>query len=515
MAAYDCDMTFQEYWDKYSFPDLAVARGWELLKAPGNVMYCPTLDEYSKWVEKVSPYLEKPISEITFYDLLRAIDKIRYTKRGGGKYAVSSLGKVASIFWDVFRFASDRGHAANIMAFTRAGSRKKDQGDEVSIEGILEGLTDPTASEAEFFGRVRASMEGRPYHKRSLLPKQQAKLIRILSEKINSDGRYFALAILLYAGLRPAECRALCWKDIVPFFDHPDRHFLCLYRSRDSKGKIKNKMKTANAYRKIPVHIELEALLKRRLEFVKTACAGTDDYLEWPVCCFGNDLKTPCRDYQLAALADEVLEKLCLTAEDLAAYMADMLWDSTFDEEKDSTTHLSLYVLRRNFWTWMQSLTQLTEMEKKCVMGHRMIINEKNLRPGYNNQEVLWEICKKMDKCTISLRMHNPLITHKVTKGDAESYENCGVLSIEVPPELQGKEGKVKIRATSECCGERIMLELLSGIRQLGKLKVTSALTHCPEGSHKVYGVNSEMDHYEMLMGLSERIKKSKSNKNN
>ena len=197
-------------------------------------------------------------------------------------------------------------------------------------------------------------------------------------------------------------------------------------------------MKTANAYRKIPVHIELESLLKRRLEFVKAACSGTDDYLEWPVCCFGNDLKTPCRDYQLAALADEVLEKLCLTAEDLAAYMADMLWDSTFDEEKDSTTHLSLYVLRRNFWTWMQSLTQLTEMEKKCVMGHRMIMNEKNLRPEYNNQEVLWKICKKMDKCTVSLRMHNPLITHKVTKGDAGSYENCGVLSIEVPPELQG-----------------------------------------------------------------------------
>ncbi len=87
------------------------------------------------------------------------------------------------------------------------------------------------------------------------------KLSQILQEGITKDGRYCALAIMLYTGARPAEVRALRWGDLVPFLDHPDHLLMRLYRTLDPKGRPKSSMKTTNAYRSIPIHFELLQLL--------------------------------------------------------------------------------------------------------------------------------------------------------------------------------------------------------------------------------------------------------------
>ena len=96
------------------------------------------------------------------------------------------------------------------------------------------------------------------------------KLSQILQEGITKDGRYCALAIMLYTGARPAEVRALRWGDLVPFLDHPEHLLIRLHRTLDQKGHPKSTMKTTNAYRSIPVHFELAQLLNIRYRSVLT-----------------------------------------------------------------------------------------------------------------------------------------------------------------------------------------------------------------------------------------------------
>lgn len=55
-------------------------------------------------------------------------------------------------------------------------------------------------------------------------------------------------------------------------------------------------------------------------------------------------------------------------------------------EKDDTCQHLTLYVLRRNFWTWLEALSTLTDMEKRYIMGHEMIVDKHSIRSSYNDE---------------------------------------------------------------------------------------------------------------------------------
>ena len=173
---------------------------------------------------------------------------------------------------------------------------------------------------------------------------------------------------MLYAGLRPAECRALCWRDITPFLDDSSRHLINVHRTRDGKAMLQNRAKTRNAYRRIPVHIELEELLQMRSSYVQDRYNG--DIGALPVCCMENQFGIPCKDYQVANKAEELFTRL--NASDLLCgcqidAVLEQLDDGMLHEEGQ---HLTLYALRRNFWTWMASqysVVLLLDMGKKLL----------------------------------------------------------------------------------------------------------------------------------------------------
>lgn len=501
MRTMDCDLTIPKYWDKHRV-SIAETRGWEFSWDQDGEVECQTMKNYDRMMEKISPYLVEAISELTFFDLQRALEQVRCSRKVR-PYSLSTMMGYRALLSDIYRFAQDRGDAYNILAyFTARGKNVLND-----AAGSIVSMIDPALPEAVMLGRLRAALEERIYLPRSLRPEQQAHLIRLLVDRVQDDGRYCGLAIMLYAGLRPAECRALRWKDIVSFADYPERHMIYVHDSLDSKGNRKGRLKTGSGYRKVPVHIELEQHLEKRKTFVQTVVGDKYSIDDFPICCMENNFRTPCRDFQLSILAADVLNSLSVTKEELVTYLLDLVTENDVASEGAGDLHLASYVLRRNFWTWLQSSTQLTNLEKLYVMGHEMASGNVDLRPSYNNPEVLWRICCLMDKHAISLRLHKKCIEASLQKGQVISLENCGIVRIHIPKEQLVDGGVLNIRARTNECGDSVIVKAQSKIRPFGKLEVNGMVTNCERASRDAVGINCEYWNYQVLEGLRLRGK--------
>jgi len=501
MTKANCDLTILEYWERHKSL-IAKTRGWEFVYNQKGNLVCPTMEGYDKMIKKISPYLQKAISDVTYFELQMAMEKVRNSRRVG-RYSSSTMAGYRSLLSDIYRFAQDRGDAYNILAYFTARGKKLLNEETMSIAEAI----DPTLPKPVMEGRMRAALESRVYLPRSLTPEQQAHLIRLLFDRIEEDGRYSGLAIMLYAGLRPAECRALRWKDIVAFRDHPERHMIYVHDSLDHKGKRKGRLKTENGYRKVPVHIELEKLLQKRKSLIQSKEGIACDISDYPICCMENNFSNTCRDFQLSILASETLKSLSITKEELSVYLLDMVAEKDTAREGSGDLHLASYVLRRNFWTWLQSSTQLTNLEKCYVMGHEMMRDGVNLRPSYNNPEKLWRICTLMDKHAISLRLHHRCIELPIQKGQVAALENSGIVRVKISKEQLVSGGVLRIHARTNENGDSVIVEAQSTIKPFRRLSVEGNVEDYGSSERNAEGINCEYDNYKALEGL--RLRKN------
>lgn len=501
MIKASCDLTISEYWERHKFL-LAKTRGWVFVRDRRGVLVCPTMKGYESMLKNLSPYLQKAISDTTYFNLQTAMEKVRKSRKDR-LYSPSTMASYRSLLSDIYRFAQDRGDAYNILAYFNTRGKKLINGAMMSVADVI----DPTLPKPVVEGRLRAALEARVYLPKSLQPEQQAHLIRLLVDRITEDGRYCGLAIMLYAGLRPAECRALRWKDIVSFVDYPGRHMIYVHDSLDHKGMRKGRLKTENGYRKIPVHIELEQILQKRKTFVQTVLGECCDISDYPICCMENKFSNTCRDFQLSILASETLKSLSITQEELSAYLLDMVAEKDTAREGAGDLHLASYVLRRNFWTWLQSSTQLTNLEKCYVMGHEMMRDDVNLRPSYNNPEKLWRICTLMDKHAISLRLHHRCIELPIQKGQVAALENSGIVRVKISKEQLVSGGVLRIHARTNENGDSVIVEAQSTIKPFRRLSVEGNVEDYGSSERNAEGINCEYDNYKALEGL--RLRKN------
>ena len=263
---------------------------------------------------------------------------------------------------------------------------------------------------------------------------------------------------MLYAGVRPAEGRALRWRDIVPLLDHPEVSVINIYRIRNRAGHISKLPKTDNAFRRIPVHSELAQLLKTRLDYIKIKNPKHSD--NDPICCFENNFSCPCKDFQAALKADEIFSQINISTEEMYGYALECALEQLNNSKKtnDVCRHLTLYALRRNFWTWLESLSGLADMEKRYVMGHEMIKDRKDIRKTYNDENLLYEIYQKMTRSIISFERHEELMTVKVDSSHPVCDQNAGIRKIVIPEELLRKGGTLTIFAVTTEPGDALIL---------------------------------------------------------
>lgn len=336
-----CDLSIKEYWSKYCF-DIANERGWDCKCTecpsfmPGCSKFCAdtqqrehicgTLRTYTRYVYFIQESLGgKPICEISFGDIRVALQYVQ-DKTG---WADETMRTVQSCLSVVFRFAETHGDAYNILRYT---SYREGQEKTTSTSDLLTLISSRKPRDV-IQSRLQDIQEKHIHRTKSLTTWQLERLSQILQEGIVKDGRYCALAIMLYTGARPTEVRALRWGDLIPFLDHPDHLLLRLYRTLGQKGRPKSTMKTTNAYRSIPVHFELAQLLNDRYRFVLLQLGRgvsslinrrpmDSEVAELPICCRGNNFRRYCRDYEVALLADHVFsQQLRLPQRDMYIYL--------------------------------------------------------------------------------------------------------------------------------------------------------------------------------------------------
>ena len=290
-----------EYWDKHKLA-IANQRRWDCKGECGNLPAClmtcrnltrrlteqGTLRDYDRYIRFVSRRIKNtPISEISLFELCRAIEEVRKEHQ----YSLATAGVIASALRRVFAYAAEYGDAADITEHTRSAVGSLD------VMALLGG-----GRSDDFIRQALREERDKLAHKTmSLTPWQIKRLTKLLWERIELDGRYCLLCLMLYAGVRPAEGRALRWKDISPFIDHPEREIINIFHIRDAQGCLQQRAKTDNAYRRIPIHVELAKFLRKRREFVEMQTKSPID--ELPICCYENEFDRPCRDYEAANLA--------------------------------------------------------------------------------------------------------------------------------------------------------------------------------------------------------------------
>ena len=457
---------------------------WHSCKSTYRLLRCSTLAAYDNYISKLMKYFgDKDLCDISFDDVKYALAQIQAEQN----YASATVRTIQSCLSVLFRFAESRGDAYNIMKYASAKSTETD---------ILSRLI---SRKHNAVLREELLRERERYHHKtkSLTVWQMEKLGKILWDSIETDGRYCLIALMLYAGIRPAEGRALFWSDIVPFKDHPDRFLVQLFKTRDAKGRLKKKVKTRNGYRRIPLHHELMRLLDKRMTYLKAQHPELE-IETLPICCYGNELTRPCRDFEAAQLADQIFsEKLKLKQADMYVYMLEAEAEKLSGQvtAADQDQQLTLYVLRRNFWTWLEALTTLSDLEKRYIMGHEMKVSGQDLRGKYNDENLLWGICTKMDHCIICRQLHEPYLNVDFSDGTA-LLSAKGLCFIHLTKEMLAKGGTLQIDVTTQGAGDVLTLTSLSALRKLRGLDLRARVCPFPVPLGPTVGINCELENW-------------------
>lgn len=492
----DSDLPFGQHWKKHALK-IANEQGWCCYGECGDSLNCwknclcgqkrlkfqGTLRTYDRYNCCVAEKLgNKPISEISLVDVCQAIGAVSKEKN----YMASTTAEIATAVRWVFVYASLYGDADNIMDYRRGRS-----------DDVLDFLAVLGSDRPEDYIRekLREESERLASITRSLTIRQQERLASYIWNHIEEDGRCCLLALMLYAGTRPAEGRGLRWKDRVSFVDHKDRSLINNYHIRDGQGNLYVRQKSDNGYRRIPEHIELQAILDKRRAHIKKEVDGPID--DFPICCFKNEYDRPCRDYEAAALAKEIFKKeLKLTEEELYVYQIQHLIEQ-YDKnnvEKELEQHLTLYVLRRNFWTWLQACTRLNDTQKRLIMGHELDNREE--RREKNDENLLWEICRKMDQCVISRMLHEKFLFLPVDRQEKVGIIDQGICFIHISKEILAAGAGLSISVTAEEAGEGIRLKSLSPLRWIGGIPLKVQVSEMPPRGGD-YGINCQFENWQ------------------
>lgn len=431
------------YWRTFG-QKIAQLRKWRRKRDKSGAWVCPTLQKYDHYMDKLGRYLsDKPICELVLWEIQRALYEVR-NSRSKKPYSPGTMQGYVSCLIDIFRFAQDRGDAHNILAYFH-----------VPRKGKI-GRLDLYAPPAELRAQAEALLKESRDKPRSLNPRQQLILSREARRRIKEDGRSCGMAIMLYCGLRPSEVRGLDWEDLIPFWDDANLYYLRICDSRDARGQLQEGVKTVNAYRKIPVHPELLSMLLERRAYVEQHVGR--DIGSYPICCMKNNFAYACKEHQLSNFGGEMFDGIRLTADDMTPFLAELLLEASERKLDRGDDHLTLYILRRNYWTMMEALTRLTDYEKRYLMGHAMHSDGRDLRESYNNEDTLCELGEKLGRYIIDPVWSD---TTRVLEPGGEICErNRGILRVRISKEQILEHTRLHIAAIANTPGDAVEVSI-------------------------------------------------------
>ena len=229
-----------------------------------------------RWVESTQKSYRNTMNSasefltgISFCDCLTddfdmAIEKLNKRRIAGGKnpYSENTLKGFRSVFNDLCYFSEtySNGRYSSVVW----GSDWK------IADGSKNSQKQPEEEEKERVKRQVALP-------RSLTMTQELKLVDAINRYIEKDSNYAGLALSFYLGLRPGECCGVTFSDIRPLEGYPGAYCLYIYEQLKVDEIASNDLKTPNAYRVLPIPLELFQLLSRRKAAVERKMRGNCD----------------------------------------------------------------------------------------------------------------------------------------------------------------------------------------------------------------------------------------------
>lgn len=441
---------------------------------------CTTLRQYDDYIKKVAGYLDMSISEITPANILLAVSKVAKEC----KYQEATVKTIISALRDIFSYAATCGHAYNILSKNRAGDKSNNL-TTLMIQRILA----PAMANAE----LKELNDSCP---RALTIGQQGRLALYAAEHVLEDGRFCGILISLYTGIRPAECRGLRWNDFRSFPDHPDRHYLKVDEILNDKLEYSRQLKTKNALRCIPVHIEIEGALQKRKKFVQQNMGENTDIGELPIVCFENEFKDPCRGPDYSNFAFKLLKEFGVSSEQLGFSLLD-----EFDNLTPSDSHPPMRILRRNFATVIQACTDLSLEEKEYIFGHRISGKDgAKKRIEYNrNMDRLWRIAQKLDKAPFCKKLYELHFPQIIVGDGIVVQEGRGQGTIRIPWESAVYGQKLHLHFEGGP-NTSVSISTPNAVRPFGGLPVEVKMADAPiSWGDPLPPINAEAMHWEAV----------------
>ena len=473
----DGDMSLKEYWGKHC-TFIAKDRHWAIQEGDQySSKTCTTLRQYDDYIKKVAGYLDMSISEITPASILRAVAEVAKEC----KYQEATVKTIISALRDVFSYAATCGHAYNILPKSYAGDKPTNL-TTLMVQRILA----PAAANAELNDSCP----------RALTIGQQGRLALYAAEHVLEDGRFCGILISLYTGMRPAECRGLRWNDFQSFPDHPDRHYLKVDEILNDKLMYSKRVKTKNALRCVPVHIEIEGVLQKWKKFVQQNMGEDTDIGELPIVCFANEFRNPCRGPAYSNFAFKLLKEFGVSSEQLWFSLLD-----EFDNLTPSDSHPPMRILRRNFATVIQACTDLSLEEKEYIFGHRISGKDgAKKRIEYNrNMDRLWRIAQKLDKAPFCKKLYELHFPQIIVGDGIVVQEGRGQGTIRIPWESAVYGQKLHLHFEGGP-NTSVSISTPNAVRPFGGLPVEVKMADAPiSWGDPLPPINAEAMHWEAV----------------
>ena len=172
----------------------------------------------------------------------------------------------------------------------------------------------------------------------------------------------------------------------------------------------------------------------------------------------GNDYTRPCKDYQLASYAAKVLDSLRIPDSQMLPYLLEMVAYGGRHDTLSGDDHLSMYVLRRNYCTWVHGCTRMSADDLRYIMGHDMHAGYVNLREQYNNDTIIYSLWDKLSRHIIDPSLH-PLV-YDMQPDYTVCLSDYGVVTIRMSQNLIAQGGTLHIRITPKDNSGKVSLNL-------------------------------------------------------
>lgn len=415
-----------------------------------------TILDYTSALMQIEAALgEKSIYQLDPFTIMDIVASApgRVNSRGDYvEYSVTTLAKRLTIIRDILLYLESARNFSNPLSYKMYALLR---------DGLLERQTS-----AELQTELRDKFKNKILP-RYLTTKQEQKLMREILLHITEDGRWLALAILLWCGVRASELRGLHFDDIKAFVDYADREYVCFCRSAESDGREKPTMKNKYGPRSIPEHVELRCALEKRINYVMEAM-GRTDISELPAITCGNNFLQPCTSGELLIFTQAQLKKVFgreyMDELMLLFYLSDPEKEEGIDGDRpDDPIDLMVdmqfgtRIYRRNFCTKNYAETHLGDWESRLEMGHR---TESKVSSPYGEAHLAEMLC------AMEHRMILPEIRddwHTVFKPGKDTIykEDVGIHYLSVPKEELAKLQKIYIDVDLDCAGDDFLLEFL------------------------------------------------------